>query len=975
MRIFGNRIVISLIVIAVMTTLWEFVVKPVSGPLYTAAVNEYRARNYKRSLELLEQAYRIDPNSAAVLALMGWNYLKLGQPAQAEDPYFRRAYMLAPDEPDIALGYAYTQVELGKVDEAFRILNQLRERGVADADVHVAQGALYRQLGRNREAAREFQLALAADTSNPAAEQNLREIYATTGDLAGLTGERRPFVRPEILTHTFRARGEAFEYLSGDEWKTTYLAGVSLTNAIPGRYPAESRVERAMYRQWLTQISGLGANAVRVSVLLPPAFYAALKEHNSSGASPLFLVQGVSLGEPPQMDLLDPEFIRASQNEIRFVLDALHGQGDVPWRPGRTGGIYDDSVAEWTAGLVIGDTWLPHLVIATNQRHPESGSFNGTYFQVASGSATEVFLARLLDFAAEYEEKTYNWQRPLAFLTWPSLDPMRHPTESTILEEVAIRRARGERVPVPSGPYDDDDSVSVDPLRLQPKPRLAAGYFAAYSVFPSYPDFLNYQPNYQAVRDSQGTNPFLGYLRDLKANHRGIPLLVADYGIPSSHGIGHMSPAGFHEGGHTERRQGELLARLTRSVHEAGAAGGLIYEWLDQWFRQSWQVRRFEVPEERSPRWLNVLDPAEQFGLVAAEPASRSTLALRGLPEDFEGKPPLYASRSSGPAKPAEDPFDPARHLKALYADADEGFLYLRLEVGRLDNNGDGQPDWNQAQYVIGLSTLPGRAGLQNLPFIAPVVFPMGMTYAVQLGGPDEARVLVASTYTPFRIDPIEGIRGQTGMRLLLGWQAALAGEGEFEPQMAEPNRRRYGRDGRYFPPLRYERGLLQFGSLDPQSPSYNSLAGWNVNLTTNTIDVRIPWGLLGVTDPSTFRVMTAVREDGSVETAETPGFLMAVFSYRPADAARQRPPMEQHHAIADSLPALSAAQMRVDAASLRSYRWTGWDQPQYKMRPKESWAVLRKAFQALPSAPAGAPPPTTRTAQGRNAAAGRAGR
>src|SRR3990172_7163936 len=157
----------------------------------------------------------------------------------------------------------------------------------------------------------------------------------------------------------------------------------------------------------------------------------------------------------------------------------------------------------------------------------------------------------MINGAAEYEEKRYNWQHPIAFLNSPSLDPLRHTTESTILEEVSIRRSLGERLPTPAGPFDDDDGVSVDPMRLRPRKELAAGYFAAYSVLPYYPDFINQEPRYLATRDADGSNPFLGYLLDLKTAHKEIPLVIAGYGIPTSMGVGHFSPAGFDEGGKT----------------------------------------------------------------------------------------------------------------------------------------------------------------------------------------------------------------------------------------------------------------------------------------------------------------------------------------------------------------------------------------------------------------------------------------
>ncbi len=952
MHLLKNRIIISLLFILAATYVWEFYVKPVSGPLYTAAVSEYKKQNYNRSIDLLWKAWNVDPNDTAVLTLMGWNYLKMGDPHAAET-HFQRAFALAPYVEDLTLGYAYTEIELEKFDEARNLLKQLSRGGVKSADLHLAWAALYRKLGQNREAADEFQNALAVDPDNPLAVKNLQEMYNVTGDISEIQEKREPFVRPETLTYAFRTEGDYFARRTEGKSRRVYVAGVDLLPTLPGRFPAESVTDPALFADWLKAISALGANSVRVYTLLPPAFYRALFKFNASAERPLWLLQGVSFGDPPQDNLFDAGYVRDCQEKMRDAVDVLHGQGDVASRPGRVGGIYNFDVAQWANGLIVGDSWLSHVVTRTNQINPEARSFQGTYVTVSEGNPSEVFLARMIDYAVDYEEKKYNWQHPIGFFNWPTLDPLRHPTESTLLEEVSIRRANGERVVAPPGPYDDDDAVSLDPTHLKPRERLVAGYFAAYSVQPNYPDFLNYDPHYLSVRDAEGSNPVLGYLRDLKAYHKGIPLLITDYGIPTSQGVGHFSPAGFNEGGATEVEQGRALARLTRTVYDAGAAGGTVLEWLDQWFRQSWIERRFEMPADRRVLWKNWMNPPEYFGLMAADPHGRGVHQLQGDPAEWASKNPLYEEAGPPMLKAGQDRYDPARDLKALYVDADESFLYLRLVVGKLDNDNDGKPDWKDANYVIGVGTVPEKAGLTVLPFITPVRLPMGMTYAIQLGGPEETRVLVDSGYDPYEIRAIEGIPAQNILGLRLGWRSAVSDSGRFEPQLSEPNRRRFSRDGKYFPPQRYESGVLRRGSLNPQSPDYNSLAGWNANVKTNTIDLRIPWSLLGVTDPSTFRVMAGMEPDGTVITAETTGFVMAVFSYQPA-APRSRPIMEQRNDIADALPGM-AGPTQIQTTALKSYRWVGWNAPQYSLRLKASYSILQKAFQALPEIPAGA--------------------
>jgi hypothetical protein len=104
----------------------------------------------------------------------------------------------------------------------------------------------------------------------------------------------------------------------------------------------------------------------------------------------------------------------------------------------------------------------------------------------------------------------------------------------------------------------DEDAYSVDPSHLvpvQPAPLTSGflGYFANYHAYPYYPDFMNLDPGYQAYRDRHGACSYAAYLADLKAHTRGIPLLIGEYGVPTSRGVAHQQPQGIHHGGYGGR--------------------------------------------------------------------------------------------------------------------------------------------------------------------------------------------------------------------------------------------------------------------------------------------------------------------------------------------------------------------------------------------------------------------------------------
>jgi hypothetical protein len=84
---------------------------------------------------------------------------------------------------------------------------------------------------------------------------------------------------------------------------------------------------------------------------------------------------------------------------------------------------------------------------------------------------------------------------------------------------------------------------------------------------------------------------------------------------------------------------------------------------------------------------------------------------------------------------------------------------------------------------------------------------------------------------------------------------------------------------------------------------------------------------------------------------------------------------MEQGHPVADALPAMTGP-ATIQSGALKQYRWAGWAVPQYNLRLKDSYAIVRKALQSLPaSPPAALERPTQSAAQGGGKTANRPGK
>ena len=90
-----------------------------------------------------------------------------------------------------------------------------------------------------------------------------------------------------------------------------------------------------------------------------------------------------------------------------------------------------------------------------------------------------------------------------------------------------------------------------------------------------------------------------------------------------------------------------------------------------------------------------------------------------------------------------------------------------------------------------------------------------------------------------------------------------------FDSLFVATNRFRVTRDGRTFPARGVNRGRLRYGRA-----AESSLADWFVD---RIVEVRVAWGLLNVTDPSSRTVLARVRDPGPFKTETTDGFRFVV--------------------------------------------------------------------------------------------------
>lgn len=501
---------------------------------------------------------------------------------------------------------------------------------------------------------------------------------------AEASGACAPFDEPYV--GPFRVGRDYFRVWDGTRYRSLFVHGIDLGATPPGTGPGGFGASPEQYARWIAAMREGGANVVRVYSLHAPAFYEALAAYDVANPdAPLYLLQGAYLAETDGSEESNDVASREASfdAQIAEMIDCLHGACTA-------NGGYPD-VSRWTLGYIVGHELSYLEVGATDAAHPDWTSYEGTTMRLASGSPTEVWIARRLDRAVTYEMHGYGESRPIAFSSWPEIDPLDHPTE---------------------GPRSHEDAVAVDVGRIDPF-GAPAGMFLSYHVYPHYPNFVGDDPRYRAYADTLGRDSYRGYLHDLRARDPDRAFLVAEYGTPTSVGRAHPSASGMHEGFLTEREVGTFAARMLRDIDVSGMAGGVYFQWGDGWWKHSWITSQRVFPTSRLRVWHDVMDPESSYGLMAYDPT----------PFDFDAAPPLWSSD--------------AGRVRDVRAGTNAEVFSIQLTLAAPLADGE--------RLVIGLDTYAGDRGESVLPDGTRAT--LRSELALEIVAPDTAALRVMAAY------------------------------------------------------------------------------------------------------------------------------------------------------------------------------------------------------------------------------------
>lgn len=726
---------------------------------------------------------------------------------------------------------------------------------------------------------------------------------------AAIFGFSRPsfksFVDGDGMKMKFKTEGTRFlQYGENGQWSEMFVKGVNLGATVPGHFPGALPATEEDYLRWFKQIDEMGANVIRLYTVHNPVFYSALVKYNRDREDdPLYFMQGIWSPEEQlieQKDAYADNILQAFEDEIQKAVAAVYGDVTVEAKHGASSGEYKTNAGKYLMAWHVGTEWDPSMVKNTNEKHKKAVRYKGTHFSAAEeASPFESWLAGLLDYTAVQEQK-YGWQHPVTFTNWVTTDILEHPGE----------------------PLYEEDMVSVDARHIKPV-NWNAGYFAAYHVYPYYPDFFRTDKSLRTISDGKGGyNTYKAYLRKLKAEFTDMPVMVTEYGVPSSMGISHHGPGGRDQGGHDEEEQGQINVSLTKDIYDEGYSGAILFMWQDEWFKKTWNTMQFELPADRRAYWLNVLTNEKMFGVLAMEPGKANRLTIDGNLSDWD-------KLGEGEAKPWEGK---APGIKSMRLTHDEAYLYIGME---LEQNFDPK----NSKLYIGGDTIPG--GDQPVKELAGRTLDGGgLETLIELGKDSESQVKIASSY-----DFHQRLYGKEGYWMLPDEEEEAKKDktpASFHPWKLGISLLMNPPDTRHAHPFVDEKvGYLKRGSSSPESEDFNSLTAWQYN--GNVVEMRIPWMLLGFADPSSLQVIdySPLEDRRTFKTARADGIRLV-----PWIAEREG---KQAGSGGGSAKAAEPGAQAIHLQDIVPYAWEPWETVQYTERLKKSYYAMKEFFTGVP--------------------------
>ncbi|MBR2062464.1 MAG: hypothetical protein IJ969_04020, partial [Anaerotignum sp.] len=639
------------------------------------------------------------------------------------------------------------------------------------------------------------------------------------------------FPKDGKTTYFSKAEGKQLYIDEGDGFEVFDLRGVNMGLGKPGHFATEAAVTKEEYLRWFGQIRDMGANVVRIYTIGPEAFYDAFYEYNKENAEPLYLIHGVWVDDyllNSSYGALDEEFYQPFIEDCKAVVDVIHGRYKTRKAESIFPQKYDKDISKWVYGYLLGVEWEPTLVSYTDRSFEQLPQYQGKYFYTENARNFEVFLAATGDEVVSYETEKYGSQRTVAFSNWPTTDPQEYP------EAVAEYFSK---------------SAFLDVEHIRTTEDFLPGQFASYHIYPYYPDYYSFFAEHEE-------NTYLQYLQDINAHHT-MPVVISEFGVPSSRGMAAHEALGRNQGFMSETEQGEALISMYEDIKAAGSAGGIVFTWQDEWFKRTWNTMA-GADLDMTAYWSNYQTNEQYFGLLAFDPGEEDSICyVDGDKSDWSEEDRVME----------QDGY----RLSMKY---DEKFIYFLVEKAGLDLKKD--------KLYLPVDTTPKSGALKAENF-GNIAMSQPTDFIIELDGVENSRVWVQEYYDMIEALYFEEIGSQNffskefpekdsekfgQIRLFLQKydyfeKADMSSEDKNDKRLAFHEFDRTNRLQYQVQEL-YETGKLTYGNADPAAKDFNSLADFCGG--KGFVEIRLPWQLLGFSDPVEMKIHDDYYENFGVE-------------------------------------------------------------------------------------------------------------
>lgn len=605
-------------------------------------------------------------------------------------------------------------------------------------------------------------------------------------------------------------------YLLGEEGDSLFtIKGVDLGAGMPGAFATEFKISYEMYMEWFGLIQEMNANTIRTYTIADPIFYEAFYDYNKDNPDPLYLIHGVWVDDEVvrgSNDAYADKFIEVFKEDCRKLVDIIHGERAIGYNSRHGYGTYKWDISPWVAGYILGVEWEPDIVLYTDDIQEHNASYSGTYLYTdENASAFEGMLARVGDTLLEYEMRKYGDQRLLAFSNWPETDPLEH-TQWRLEQNTNL--------------------AQVDVEHIHANEGFRAGMFASYHIYPYYPAFLDFEEPYASYVDEKGeNNPYRAYLTAIN-DHHTIPVVISEFGLPSSRGVARINLArGMNQGHLTEKEQAENLVVLYEDIRAAGCAGACVFAWQDEWFKRTWNTWP-GVNLARNAYWSDYQTNEQSFGLITFDPGEEESIVyVDGDVSEWEDVDWLIQQESYG--------------LQAQY---DEKFVYFHIY-------GEALSEDDVIYLPVDITPNSGAYGDEE----SGLVFDQAVDFLIRIDGEDNSAMLVQEYYD-----------------LLFATERREIWEEDAFIYPAEKDSQQFNiiqqflrgktmlLNGEVLAPWLFPTGELRHGIANPNSEEFDSLADFYI--AGSHVEIRLPWTLFNFSDPSTMAIHDDYYENYGVE-------------------------------------------------------------------------------------------------------------